>query len=94
MRWRRRRCDRSGRKNGRRRSGRLSGKRRSGRAGIRSSGRCGCWRTAFSARGLFKPVRQIGLWLALQQAHRYAVRNWRHLAMAAQGQAGEMAPAR
>lgn len=44
-------------------------------------------RTVFSARGLFKPIRQIGLWLALQQAHRYAARNWRRLAMAAQGQA-------
>ncbi|MCA7991572.1 hypothetical protein LGM63_13075 [Burkholderia cepacia] len=44
----------------------------------------------FSARGLFRPVRQIGLWLALQQAHRYAARNWRRLAMAAQGRAGAM----
>lgn len=52
-------------------------------------------RTVFSARGIFKPVRQIGLWLALQQAHRYAARNWRRLAIAAKGRAAvatELAP--
>ncbi|WP_175748583.1 hypothetical protein [Burkholderia pyrrocinia] len=44
-------------------------------------------RTVFSARGIFKPVRQIGLWLTLQQAHRYAARNWRSLAIAAKERA-------
>ncbi|KFL54778.1 hypothetical protein JM78_06695 [Burkholderia pyrrocinia] len=51
-------------------------------------------RTVFSARGIFKPVRQIGLWLTLQQAHRYAARNWRSLAIAAKERAvaTELAP--
>lgn len=36
-------------------------------------------RTEFRARGWLKPIRQIGLWVALRQAHRYAARNWRRL---------------
>lgn len=39
-------------------------------------------RTTFRARGSFRLPRQAGLWLALKQAHRYAARNWRRLAMA------------
>nr|WP_254615177.1 hypothetical protein [Burkholderia pyrrocinia] len=52
-------------------------------------------RTVFSARGIiFRPVRQIGLWVALLQAHRYAARNWRRLAIAAKGRAVATEPAR
>ena len=36
--------------------------------------------TTFEARGAFKSLRQLGLRLALAQAHRYAARNWRRLA--------------
>lgn len=39
-------------------------------------------RTTFRAEGPFRLLRQAGLWLALRQAHRYASRNWRRLAMA------------
>ncbi len=38
--------------------------------------------TEFRAAGWLWPVRQIGLWVALAQAHRYAARNWRRLSEA------------
>ncbi len=38
--------------------------------------------TEFRAAGWLWRVRQIGLMLALAQAHRYAARNWRRLSEA------------
>lgn len=38
-------------------------------------------RTIFRARAPFRLLKQFGLWVALGQAHRYASRNWRRLAM-------------
>lgn len=36
-------------------------------------------RSQFTARGVLAPVKQIALWFALKQAHRYASKNWRRL---------------
>ncbi|MDS0860974.1 hypothetical protein NUV25_25010 [Burkholderia pseudomultivorans] len=47
-------------------------------------------RTVFRARGFLKPVRQLGLWLALRQAHWYAARNWRRLASGAKAVHGNL----
>jgi hypothetical protein len=37
--------------------------------------------TRFSGAGLFKGFKTMFLWIALRQAHRYAAKNWRRLAL-------------
>ena len=39
-------------------------------------------RTVFTGRGLLAPLKTLALLVALTQAHRYAARNWRRLALA------------
>ncbi|SDO46818.1 hypothetical protein [Phyllobacterium sp. OV277] len=36
--------------------------------------------TRFGAAGALRPLKQLGLWVSLRQAHAYASRNWRRLA--------------
>ena len=36
-------------------------------------------RSEFVASGWLAPVKQLALWIALKQAHRYASKNWRRL---------------
>ncbi len=36
-------------------------------------------RSEFVAKGWLAPVKQLALWIALKQAHRYASKNWRRL---------------
>jgi hypothetical protein len=40
--------------------------------------------TQFEAAGACKPIKLLCLWLGLRQAHAYASRNWRRLALASQ----------
>ncbi|NTF30545.1 hypothetical protein G6L88_00445 [Rhizobium skierniewicense] len=50
-------------------------------------------RSDFTARGLLALVRQLALWIALKQAHRYASKNWRRLSSEAQtAEQREVAP--
>ncbi len=39
-------------------------------------------KTEFRSKGRFRLLKQLGMWLALVQAHRYASSNWRRLSMA------------
>ena len=41
-------------------------------------------RSDFTADGWLAPIKQLALWLALKQAHRYASKNWRRLSSEAQ----------